>query len=232
MMFLNVSARDNSALIKHLEYRGKHMPKIVKVCTGGETLPYELLYNAPEQMVKDFVQTLAFGVSIKFPKKYEAYPLDENGEPYGDCDGHTIKRRYTYFEDGQGGYNCAWIVYDSEMDTFDMDFETPFFKRGNLILNCPEDPSGKHEYIMPTESCIINTRIEFYSGLEENAKRHKILFINFLYLNKMHRSFSGNFWENYYNFIDPVTHEEGNDYLTNRQRIELLGDRSDGIDDY
>jgi len=146
-------------------------------------------------------------VYINFPKKMVKYP--ENNYDYGLE--HEVGYKYTYFPDGKGGYNCAWVVFDSEEDVEDNYY--CMFKRGKLLLNCPEDPSGKHEYVIPSYACIKDG--PFFTDEP---------YTTILYLNKMNRSSAHYFNGSYYCYRDPVTGEQKSDYLTRMDQWILLGD--------
>jgi len=164
----------------------------------------EWRYERDETKIK---AQLIDAVYINFPKKMVKYP--ETAHDYGLE--HEVRYKYTYFPDGKGGYNCAWVVNDSDEDVDDN--YMCMFSRGKLLLNCPEDPSGKHEYIIPSYACI-----------HESAYFSDYPYTTILYLNKMNRSSAHNFRGSHYYYIDPVTGEKKNDSLTRMDQWLLLGE--------
>jgi hypothetical protein len=166
----------------------------------------EWRYEQDDQKIKE---QLIDAVYINFPKQTIKYQED-------NCDyglEHEVRYKYTYFPDGKGGYNCAWVVNDSEEDE---DNYMCMFKRGTLLLNCPEDPSGKHEYVIPSYACI-----------KDGPHFTDEPYTTILYLNKMHRSSAFGFNGKYYRYIDPVTGEKKTDSLTPMDQWLLLGERYD-----
>jgi len=167
----------------------------------------EWRYERDETKIK---AQLIDAVYINFPKKMVKYP--ETAHDYGLE--HEVRYKYTYFPDGKCGYNCAWVVNDSDEDVDDN--YMCMFSRGKLLLNCPEDPSGKHEYIIPSYACI-----------HESAYFSDYPYTTILYLNKMNRSSAHNFRGSHYYYIDPVTGEKKNDSLTRMDQWLLLGEEYD-----
>jgi hypothetical protein len=148
-------------------------------------------------------------VYINFPKKTIKY--SETAHDYGLE--HEVSYKYTYFSDGKGGYNCAWVVNDSDEDD---DNYYCMFKRGKLLLNCPEDPSGKHEYVIPSYACI-----------KDGPHFTDEPYTTILHLNKMNRGSAFGFRGSRYSYFDAITGEQKVDYLSKMDQWLLLGENYD-----
>lgn len=100
-----------------------------------EILRWGMNYSVEEyeQFVK---QKLRWGVTIRFPKK------DFNScHHLQDINYYFV---YSYFENGEGGYDHAFIEYSSVEDTFYGEFYEAFFHRAYVSLNGQTYPFFKY----------------------------------------------------------------------------------------
>jgi hypothetical protein len=74
-----------------------------------------------------FIKTLSWGLRYEFPSKTRT-----NNDNF---DEETFVYTYIHFEDGQGGYNCAFIEENSCEDSLLGDYWTPLFHRAYVSIN-------------------------------------------------------------------------------------------------
>lgn len=77
--------------------------------------------------LKEFEEKLMWGVTIQFPKK-----TFRHNYFVGDM---NYRFTYYYFENGEGGYNCAFIEDNSCEDSLNDEFIEPQFHRAYVSLN-------------------------------------------------------------------------------------------------
>jgi len=105
---------------------------------------------------KEFEEKLLWGVTIQFPKKTFRHNC-----LVGDM---NYRFTYSYFENGKGGYNCAFIEDNSCEDSLNDEFIEPMFHRAYVSLNGAFFPFFKE----PTTHYIINTG--FYVSIKHLNK--------------------------------------------------------------
>jgi hypothetical protein len=91
------------------------------------TIPKDWSHKETAQEVDAFAETLSWGLRYEFPSKTTAN--DDN------FDEETFVYTYIHFEDGQGGYNCAFIEENSCEDSLLGDYWTPLFHRAYVSVN-------------------------------------------------------------------------------------------------
>ena len=142
---------------RNLLFKAKNNPKPINVYTRREE-PSETLWHRPtKETIDELCSHLRFGMTATICKKH-VYNIDKEGNRYYNNEYdlqyavHKIMYKYVWFEDGLGGYNCAWIVNDTDADDFKDDYCE--FSHATVQLNCAEDSSGKHVFAIPSEQCI------------------------------------------------------------------------------
>jgi hypothetical protein len=91
------------------------------------TIPKDWSYKETTEEVETFTKTLSWGLRYEFPSKTTI--KDDN------FDEETFVYTYIHFEDGKGGYNCAFIEENSCEDSLLGDYWTPLFHRAYVSVN-------------------------------------------------------------------------------------------------
>jgi hypothetical protein len=111
-------------VIAYLHARSWSPPQVTQFFLEpvNEECSTEILYS-----VEEFEEKLLWGVTIQFPKK-----TFRNNYLIGEMNYRFV---YSYFENGKGGYNCAFIEDNSCEDTLNDEFNEPLFHRAYVSLN-------------------------------------------------------------------------------------------------
>ena len=117
-------------LTKCLRYKIRNPPEVrfflVEPCIEP-TIPEDWSHKEKTEEVDAFSKKLSWGLRYEFPEQIRTY--DDYGED------ETYKYTYIHFEDGQGGYNCAFIEENSCEDSLLGDYYTPMFHRAYVSVN-------------------------------------------------------------------------------------------------
>lgn len=118
------------ALNNCLLYKINNPPQICKFLVEPciekpHTKPWSIRETVEE--VDAFAKKLSWGLRYEFPSKTTTD--DDN------FDEQTFVYTYIHFEDGQGGYNCAFIEENSCEDSLLGDYYTPMFHRAYVSVN-------------------------------------------------------------------------------------------------
>jgi hypothetical protein len=99
-------------------------------------------------------QKLRSGVTIRFPNKNFTYLTN-----FVDINYYFV---YSYFENGEGGYDHSFIEYSSDEDTFNDEYYNPFFHRAYVSLNGQTFPFFKE----PIWQCLSKSRDKIRADVE------------------------------------------------------------------
>jgi hypothetical protein len=174
-------------------------------------------------------QKLHWGViTIRFPKKNFTYP------------NHLVDINYffdySYFENGEGGYDHAFIEHSSDEDTFEA-FYNPYFHRAYVSLKGQVYPFFKHpicECVSKSRDLFMNDKVSFNVikylnkdlGMFALADRLKASYYKEEPLsNKSAEYYEDNYWsrlkKEYYTFtlaearqLNPHWQEDDDDYYS------------------
>jgi hypothetical protein len=118
------------ALTRCLRYKINNPPEVrlflVEPCIEPPAIT-NWSHRETTEEVDTFATTLSWGVRYEFPEQIKTY--DDCGED------ETYKYTYIHFEDGQGGYNCAFIEENSCEDSLLGDYFVPMFHRAYVSVN-------------------------------------------------------------------------------------------------
>jgi len=117
-------------LTKCLRYKINNPPEVcrflVEPCIEPTTTT-DWSHEETTEEVDAFAKKLSWGLKYEFPEQIKTY--DDYGED------ETYKYTYIHFEDGQSGYNCAFIEENSCEDSLLGDYYTPMFHRAYVSVN-------------------------------------------------------------------------------------------------
>ena len=122
------------ALTKCLRHKINNPPEgclfLVEPCieiTTTTELSKDWSHKETTEEVDTFAKTLSWGLTYEFPEKCRTYDDYHQEETY--------KYTYIHFEDGQGGYNCAFIEENSCEDSLLGDYYTPMFHHAYVSVS-------------------------------------------------------------------------------------------------
>jgi hypothetical protein len=115
------------ALTKCLRYKINNPPEISFYSVNAVIETFKKWNTDSAEEIDAFTKTLSWGLRYEFPSKTTSN--DDN------FDEETFVYTYIHFEDGQGGYNCAFIEENSCEDSLLGDYWTPMFHRAYVSVN-------------------------------------------------------------------------------------------------
>ena len=167
-VFTQYYLKQFETIISHFRYRSWNIPEVTNFFaeTANEEYSSEIetrwdskTNEEYEIRLEKFKKKLRWGVTIKFPKKNFTYG---NGF-MADINYYFV---YSYFENGEGGYDFSFIEYSSCEDTFNCEFYEPFFHRAYVSLNGTtypffKYPEGNFIYLSKSTNPICLNSIEY-----------------------------------------------------------------------
>ena len=126
-----------AVIISHFSYRSWNLPEVTNFFAEAANEEYsseiETRWDSKtredyEFSLEKFKKKLRWGVTLKFPNKNFTYG---NGF-MADINYYFV---YSYFENGEGGYDFSFIEYSSCEDTFYGEFYETFFHRAYVSLD-------------------------------------------------------------------------------------------------